>query len=63
VDVHLAVIMWSVQVLCAHTSGEFGSGTWRGVVLRVKMSREALSSGRDDEVPLVAMEGAVLVMV
>lgn len=36
--------MWSVQTFCAHTSGELGSGTALGLVLRSKTSLEALSS-------------------
>ena len=55
--------MWSVQTFCAQTSGEFGSGTARGFWLRVKMSLEASSSERWVGLPLVVMEGAVLVIV
>lgn len=43
-------------MLCAQTSGEFGSGTGRGLVLRVKMSLEASSSCKLEE---PAVEGAV----
>ena len=52
--------MWSVQIFCAQTSGEFGSGTAFGLGLRVKMSLEASSSERWVDAPLVVMEGAVL---
>lgn len=54
--------MWSVQIFCAHTSLESGSGTVFGFWLRVKMSSEASSSDRWCDVPLVAMDGAVLMI-
>ena len=54
--------MWSVQIFCAQTSGEFGSGTARGFWLRVKMILEASSSERWVDAPLVVMEGAVLII-
>ena len=54
--------MWSVQILQAQTSLEFGSGTAFGFWLRVKMSLEASSSERWVDAPLVVMEGAVLMI-
>ena len=44
----------------AQTSGELGSGTLLGFVLRVKRVFEASSSASVEQAPLVAKEGAVL---
>ena len=52
--------MWSVQTLQARTSLESSSGTAFGFWLRVKMILEASSSESWVDVPLVVMEGAVL---
>ena len=60
--------MWSVQMFWDHTSAELGAGTGRGVLVRVVVRREALSSGRVDGAVLVlvlvgAIECAVVAMV
>jgi len=44
VEVHWQVTIWSLQMFCAHTAGELGSGTSFGLGLRVKLSLEASSS-------------------
>ncbi len=46
---------------CAHTSGEFGSGTGRGLLLRSKTSLEASSSWVFVATSFGAIDGAVFV--